>query len=126
MTSTDKFFPEIEIRNQELKPLERVFHKLIDLTEEFCRNVKNDAPYWYNERANVSFLAGAIWRCGGMCLEEYASDKTWEKEKYPGRTDIWFYLDGKEYIAEAKFGWIKIPEDLTLALLNCPSGIRQP
>jgi len=98
----------VEIRDQELKMLNRVFKKYIDLTEKYCRDFKNDAPYWYNERASVSFFAGAIWKCGGMVLEEYSSNKIWEGARYPSPIDIWFMLDGKQYIAEAKFGFVRL------------------
>lgn len=70
----------------------------------------NDCAYWYNERASVSILAGAIWRKGGVCLEEFSSvkgiivdkeiDETKERN---GRTDLYFYLGEEEYIVEAKF-----------------------
>lgn len=98
----------IEIRDQKLKTLDRVFKKFIDLTEKYCCDVKNDAPYWYNERTSVGFFAGAIWKCGGIVIEEYSSDKVWEGVKYSSRTDIWFMLDGKQYIAEAKFGFVRL------------------
>ena len=102
---------EIEIKDEKLTRLHSVFFRLGELTDEYCRKYDDDAPYWYNERANVSFLAGAIWRCGGMALEEYSSDKIWAAEDYPGRTDLWFQYDGKEYVAEAKIAWITLAPD---------------
>ena len=60
-----------------------------------------DCAYWYNERTCVGILAGAIWRRGGICLEEFISVKG--KNKRDGRTDLYFYIGDEEYIVEAKF-----------------------
>lgn len=98
----------IEIKSKELKTLDRVFKQFIDLTEKYCSDIKDDAPYWYNERTSVGFLAGSIWKCGGIVLEEYSSHKVWKGENYQSRTDLWFRLNQIEYIAEAKFGFVKL------------------
>jgi hypothetical protein len=69
-----------------------------------------DAPYWYNERANLGALLGAVWKVdGSMVLEEYkvirrngvdaSAPGTW------GRADAWFRVGGREYDVEAKIVW---------------------
>jgi len=63
-----------------------------------------DSLYWYNERANVSCLAGAIWKVGGYALEEYSAIKG-KDEKY-GRIDLYFSVDEIEYLIEAKHEWL--------------------
>ncbi|WP_457746288.1 hypothetical protein [Sulfurimonas sp.] len=64
-----------------------------------------DSLYWYNERANISCLAGAIWKIGGYALEEYTTVKG-EDKKY-GRTDLYFSIDEIAYIIEAKHQWLQ-------------------
>ncbi|HHJ19511.1 MAG TPA: hypothetical protein ENJ84_06745, partial [Gammaproteobacteria bacterium] len=49
-----------------------------DYIEEFDFK---DSLYWYNERGNISALAGAVWRCSGFALEEYSSEKGKDEEK---------------------------------------------
>ena len=63
-----------------------------------------DSLYWYNERANISCLAGAIWKIGGYAQEEYSATKG--EEKTTGRIDLYFSVDETEYIVEAKHLWI--------------------
>jgi hypothetical protein len=67
----------------------------------------NDAPWWYNERASLSLLAGAVWVCGGTAFEEYAADKKnlAQRLRYKGRSDIYFVLGDKHFVAEAKWHW---------------------
>ena len=73
------------------------------LIDRYCRISKVDAPYWYNERANVGLIAGAAWRCGWLSLEEFQIGKRRGRKKYSGRCDLWLQAGSKEYIIEAKF-----------------------
>lgn len=73
---------------------------------------KNDAPWWYNERASVSQLAGAIWRCRprfkpAWVLEEYAVTRlgTRGAKETQGRCDLMLELGKQRVVAEAKQIW---------------------
>lgn len=67
----------------------------------------NDAPYYYNERANISVLTGAAWRSGWVALEEFQSKKGYRnKAKKNGRTDLYLANESDEALIEAKFKWI--------------------
>ncbi len=73
----------------------------------------SDCPWWYNERASLSFFAGAVWNCGGWALEEFSSTKKTESPNAPttdrtGRYDINFAIGHHEYLAEAKQCWPRI------------------
>jgi len=67
-------------------------------------------PWWYNERANLSVLAGGIWRSGGHAFEEFSGDKRKVRKltrhlygSYPGRVDMYFETRyGEAYYLEAK------------------------
>lgn len=66
-----------------------------------------DAPYYYNERANISVLAGAAWKAGWVALEEFQSEKGYRnRAKTNGRTDLYFANETSEELIEAKFQWI--------------------
>jgi hypothetical protein len=60
-----------------------------------------DVPWWYNERASISVLAGAAWRIGGFAFEEYGEDK----KTGPGRVDLYLRVKRQQFIAESKFCW---------------------
>jgi hypothetical protein len=69
---------------------------------------RDDFPWWYNERASVSTFAAAIWLSGGSAFEEYSSEKKRNEAKSkvtPGRTDIFFSYNNKDYLGEAKQYW---------------------
>lgn len=71
-----------------------------------------DAPYYYNERANVSVLAGAAWKAGWVALEEFQSEKGYRnRAKTNGRTDLYFANKTSEELVEAKFQWICMGSD---------------
>lgn len=94
----------------ELKPILSEWQKL--MSPGFW-NYHNDAPWWYNERALLSLLAGAIWKCtkcNGWAFEEFTSDK-WRtmtrgnRKKGKGRGDIMFGIGDLTFIGEAKQCW---------------------
>ncbi len=81
-------------------PLLRWFEVL----DEFRRvNDNKDEAFWYNERATLSTLAGALWRSGWMVLEEYSTAREGQgSESGAGRTDLWCRLGADEFTVEAK------------------------
>lgn len=77
--------------------------------EKFCLIAEGDAPYWYNERANVGVLAHAAWRDGCVVLEEFQSEKGFKnKTKWYGRGDLWLRNKGRDELVEAKFSWVSL------------------
>lgn len=72
-----------------------------------------DLPHWHNERAQVGFLAAAVWRMGGVALEEYRTSRTLDEgseatidDTTPGRCDLYFNVDSLDYVVEAKLYWM--------------------
>lgn len=92
--------------------------KWLYLIERYCKEVKDDAPYWYTERALVGTFAAAVWLTRGISLEEYSAEKRKRRGKgmewWQGRADIWIYprLGKKKFphgcILEAKWAWQNI------------------
>lgn len=70
-----------------------------------------DAPWWYNERASLSILAGAVWLSGGIAFEEFSAEKLFASRRgayrrpYSGRCDMFFEKGSCEFNIEAKFGY---------------------
>jgi len=62
-------------RLQILKPVLKEWLALIE-DPDAVHWPKDDAPWWYNERALLSLFAGAIWKCEGWALEEFTTGKS--------------------------------------------------
>lgn len=91
-----------------LKILEDLLWEWTWLNRDMARSWGwKDCPWWCNERASISTLAGAAWNSRGVALEEYASKKREGHQESLGRCDLYFRLEGKGYIAEAKHCWLR-------------------
>lgn len=89
-----------------------VVQEWITCIEKYARwHDEDNLPYWYNERANVSVLAGAAWRAGWVALEEYQSEKRRkgvDSENSTGRNDLYLSTEEKGYCIEAKVCYLDI------------------
>jgi hypothetical protein len=101
-------------RCKRIRCFEQIFREWIRGTTEIADQWKKcrDVPWWYNERAALSVLAGAIWRAGGFSFEEYSDQKRRIGKRtrrfralYPGRVDLYFSWAGFDFIGEAKDTW---------------------
>jgi hypothetical protein len=73
----------------------------------------NDAPYWYNERANISVLNGAAWKMGAAALEESETIKRFTAGPRKGRTDLHItWPNGDDCVIEAKQCWLYHEKDV--------------
>ena len=80
-----------------------------------------DLPWWYNERASISVLAGAAWKTGGFAFEEFGDEKKTGKKRqllYHGRIDLYFNVKGEHFIAECKYFQ-------SSATFGCPTTTEQ-
>lgn len=91
----------VEIVNPKLSGLKPLLKGWTRLIVEYAETF-DEPPYWCNERADVSILAGAAWRVGGMCLEEFSAEKGTKSEKWKGRADLFIRLGQTNYSVEAK------------------------
>jgi hypothetical protein len=105
---------EGDYRCKQIRCLKPIYKEWIKILTEFAEQWKRDrdVPWWYNERASLSLFAGAIWRAGGHCLEEYSDQKRAIGRRtkrignfYIGRVDLFFTWHGIDFIAEAKQTW---------------------
>ena len=90
-----------------LRCLRPILRKWIALNRQLSARWSSvgDAPWWYNERALISVLAGAVWKSGGYAFEEYSETKRGEKRPYSGRIDLEFIAGQYEFRAEVKQCW---------------------
>ena len=95
-------------------PLTKVLKSWTRLTKEIARDwVPNkDVPWWYNERAALSLLSGALWRSHNYGFEEFVDEKRKMtrhsgrlSRKYKGRVDLYLNVQGADFIAECKICW---------------------
>ena len=97
----------------------RIFNNILDAWiqlniryADIWKGKDKDVPWWYNERALLSVLSGAVWlQKGAMAFEEYSTIKKWKPRKgakskpYKGRQDIYIRINSHEFIGEAKDVW---------------------
>ena len=99
----------------ELKP---VLYKWCDLNREFFDKLRDDCPWWYNERASMSVFAAAAWKTKGfISLEEFSTTKGRIKTKSErsGRCDLKLWHDSKRGFAfEGKQTWCRLDKGIDL------------
>ena len=88
--------------------------------ERYCRLMDGeDAPYYYNERANISVLSGAAWRAGWVSLEEFQQEKGYSNQKKKnGRADLWLASEKDSELVEAKYKWICMESNEMARIIN--------
>lgn len=87
-----------------LKAWEPVLRKWFDVLDTYhAAQEPPDVAYWYNERATLSTLAGALWLSGSVVLEEYRTARgAGGPDAGTGRTDMWCRIADEKYTIEAK------------------------
>jgi hypothetical protein len=107
------------ISSPTLQAIKPVLNSWITCTQRYIDVWEgSDLPYWYNEQANVSILAGAAWKADWTAIEEYqiikiateADDKT----SVIGRNDLYIADDKNGFCIEAKVAYVPI-DNLTAA-----------
>ncbi|MFJ2485543.1 hypothetical protein [Pseudomonas sp. NPDC087639] len=98
-----------------LQPLEPILHSWISCTRRYIDVWDgDDLPYWYNEQANVSILAGAAWRADWTAIEEYQISKIAteanEQTASIGRNDLYIANEEHGFCIEAKVAYVDINE----------------
>jgi hypothetical protein len=77
-----------------------------------------DCAWWANERASIGILAAAVWKCGGVALEEYSTRKTNKKEHRTGRCDLFFAFGKNHFACEVKQVFPRLKADQTNNILK--------
>jgi hypothetical protein len=95
------------IRSGSLPHLCRPLSEFLSLNARIAASWKwKDLPWWYNERATLSIFAAAVWKSGGIAVEEFSTTKRALQGKrsraYAGRTDLYIQMRSQRYVVEAK------------------------
>ncbi|HWH85883.1 MAG TPA: hypothetical protein VNV36_03820 [Pseudomonas sp.] len=102
-----------------LQAIEPVLNSWITCTQRYIDMWEGgDLPYWYNEQANVSILAGAAWKADWTAIEEYQiikiATEADEKTSVIGRNDLYIADEKNGFCIEAKVAYVPI-DNLTAA-----------
>ena len=87
--------------------------RYIDLTD-------GDIPYWYKERANVSFLAGAAWQCGWVAMQEFERDKQKPKGRHKtwkGRCDLYLCSESGIILSKQNINGYRLTQETFCQIL---------
>ncbi len=99
--------------------IESLLSAWIEAAQRYTRLFKgDDCCWWYNERTNVSVLAGAAWTLGWAALEECPTEKHPAKETGTesdtqlrrGRIDLYIATQEAGLTFEAKHVWQRLPD----------------
>lgn len=103
---------------REFRGLHPLLTAWVVLIQDYCRcDDYDDNPWWYNERASLSTLAGAAWRKPGWyALEEFSTTKRGviagrvieDGSVVNGRCDLYVSHGSSNFAFEAKQVWQSI------------------
>ncbi|MFJ5406743.1 hypothetical protein [Pectobacterium punjabense] len=93
---------------------------------------RTDCCWWYNERTNVSVLAGAAWSLGWTAIEEYPSDKKIkgytgenpDSNTSKGRVDLYIKNELESIALEAKHVWHNLDKNINKDICYIDSARR--
>jgi len=92
----------------DLRLFAKTLESWIETTTRIARAWQpDDIPWWYNERALVSILAGAVWLAGGIAFEEFSTERRvpGKRTRYSGRQDLFIQIGKNGFHAEGKVVW---------------------
>ena len=116
----------LQVYGNKLRHWSPLLDKWASLINRYCFLIGEDAPYFYNERANIGVLSAAAWQVGWVALEEFGNRK--RGKKY-GRADLYIGpsdRDAGEYI-EAKLSWdINKTHNALLRAIDDVEKVRLP
>lgn len=113
--------------------LSRALREWIKCNEDYCCALDwRDAAWWYNERASLSTFSAAVWRAGGIALEEFSTKKLCRRGHRNGRCDLYLQFPDERFSVEAKFIWSNLGQTLKTQMkriedkldLACQDAIR--
>ena len=110
----------------QLRQFKSVFDQWIETNIRVAKSWFPYVPWWYNERALLSFFAGSVWRANAVALEEFSTEKRYSKEAksnspYAGRQDLYIEIGRHMFICEAKVCW----SGMTLAKMQPSAHIDE-
>jgi hypothetical protein len=99
----------VRVKSQSLSDLYPMLRKYLQLNMLIAHEWQwKDVPWRFNERPNLSLLAAATWKTGGIAFEEYATKKRHHSNRlnrptiYRGRKDLYLKIGSREFDLEAK------------------------
>ena len=117
------------ITSSHLKNLTPVLKEWKNMIKELAHQwAPNDVPWWHTERTLAGLFASSVWRCGGLAIEEYTAEKKVRKRKpikKTGRGDLWFQIENKSFLAEAKKRYRSLDGKINERSTKMKAGLRK-
>ena len=105
-------YPKLDIKAGKIRSLDSVLNKWNKILHKYLEKTHYwDCHWWHIERAILSSFAAAVWKNGGIALEEYGLEKKRKKQSekkrkqdrtYTGRCDLYFETGKQKFACEAK------------------------
>ena len=105
-------YPKLDIKAGKIRSLDSVLNKWNKILHKYLEKAHYwDCHWWHIERAILSSFAAAVWKNGGIALEEYGLEKKRKKQSdkkrkqdrtYTGRCDLYFETGKQKFACEAK------------------------
>jgi hypothetical protein len=107
--------------------LRRLLQAWLSVCRRYHRMTEDDRVWNYHERALTGFLAGAVWRAGGVALEEWRTDKKNDDgDRRNGRGDLWLQMPDDLYLhLEAKHTRVLLGQNVTAAVEQTKAMFRK-
>ncbi len=84
-----------------------------------------DCTFWYSERPQVGLFAAAVWKSGGIALEEFGTTKSAGGVESRGRGDLFFKLGEIGYVCEAKHIWLSLSDQVSKNLKHFKRQVEE-
>jgi hypothetical protein len=105
-------YKRLDIKAGNIRSLDSVLNKWNKILHKYLEKTHYwDCHWWHIERAILSSFAAAVWKNGGIALEEYGLEKKRKKQSdkkrkqdrtYTGRCDLYFETGKQRFACEAK------------------------
>src|SRR6266705_1944474 len=96
-----RYFQDFFVDAGSLPALKPILQSWIKVQRAYADAMANeDQAWWYHERPCIGFLSAAVWKSGGVTLEEWRTDKRSKKRSRKGRCDLYICHGGREFFIE--------------------------
>ncbi|VVO18131.1 hypothetical protein [Pseudomonas fluorescens] len=115
------------ISNPKLEFLRPMLERWLDCIDRYNQvQGDNDAPYWFDERANIGLLSAAAWMAEMVTLEQAATRKQQEDGDRNGRADLYIANKDERAYLQASQRWPRVNNlNLTQALAEVVGDARK-
>lgn len=95
-----------KVYSERLDDWSQLLDEWIRVVDAYAHAVPGDVPYCYSERTSVGLLAAAVWRTGGVALQDYSyiPSKSWSSVSTEWG-DLCAVMNAHVFLIESKVDW---------------------